>query len=232
MPDNPKPVEDLFTWWTVAKLAFATGLFTAVFNQGIAWLKETRQDHARKRHQGQQIALGLVGLLTAYAQECKARVDHNEHDADEGGIGYFCKMPDLPPYPVGDGWGALPADIAASLQDLRNEVAQATRHIEACSEVNGPPEGIDAATSRYVDVGHLALMISERLRKHYKFGAYQTATGYMFADELRRRYKENRRGRFGNMWNSRFVDKMRRALSRGRRRLMRALTEMTQGHRT
>lgn len=208
MQDIATTTENLFTWWTVVKLAFTTGLFTATFTQGLAWAKETVQDRTKTRRQGQQPSVELVTLLTAYAQECMDRLDKNEYEEDRGGYGHFHKMPELPAYP--DGWAALPCSIAGALGDLRNEVTQATRDIEACGDIHGYPEAMDVANSRFVDVGHQALSISERLRKHYKLGSYQSATGYPFTKELRQRYRQNRRGLLGELWDSLPSSRLRR----------------------
>jgi hypothetical protein len=228
MPDNHQTADAAWTWSAILTLAFSTGVFTAVFNQGIAWLKETRQSREKDRRTAKASALLLVEMLTSYAQECNSRSSYNRYDKYSGtGYGRYSDMPVLPPYPEGVEWAVLPSKIAAGLRDLRNEVNEAKRDIDEAAEVVDPDEAADVATDRCVVIGYMALRISRRLRKYYGFGPYQAAGESNFASELHKYYRESRRGRLRRFWESlpvyRVRRRLRRRLSRWRLQLMKAL---------
>ena len=189
MPDNHQTADAAWTWSAILTLAFSTGVFTAVFNQGIAWLKETRQSREKDRRTAKASALLLVEMLTSYAQECNSRSSYNRYDKHSGTYGRYSDMPVLPPYPEGVEWAVLPSKIAAGLRDLRNEVNEAKRDIDATAEVIDPDEAADVATDRCVVIGYMALRISGRLRKYYGFGPYQAAGQSNFASELHKYYR-------------------------------------------
>jgi hypothetical protein len=171
MPSNGQPVDVAWTWGSILTLAFTTGLVTAIFNQGFSWLKEAWQRQRKDRRSGRVLALSLMELLTRYAQECNSGARRNRLVAEEGGVGRL-KLPVLPPYPDCDGWGALPTELAARLQDLRNEADEAVRGIAETDHVLGPPEAFESATLLQVDLGYIAWDLAKRLRRYYGLGRY------------------------------------------------------------
>lgn len=223
MPDNPETVDAVWTWGSILKLAFTTGLFTGAFNQGFAWMKEVVHRRSNDRRAGRAMALHLVEMLTSYAQECHARIGYNRYDSDMGDYGRYSDVPDLPLYPVGSEWEVLPPRIAVGLRDLRNEVKEANRRISITAEVNDPSDASDQATHECVSVGYMALNISDRLRKHYELGPYQAAGRSEFASDLRRRYRQSNHGPFRKLWHSLTVWRIRWRIWKGYRRLLRAL---------
>ena len=114
MAGNSRTAVDFFTWWTVVKFAFTTDLFTAGFTQGLAWAEETVQSRTMTRRRKKELSIKLVDMLTAYAQECLSWVAGNEADEAIGRYGRFSEMPDLPVYPDGEGWAALPGSVGRS----------------------------------------------------------------------------------------------------------------------
>lgn len=117
--------------------------------------------------------------------------------------------------------------LSGALGDLRNEVTEANRHIESCGDINRYPEAIEAANFCFVDVGHLALSIAERLRKRYKFGPYRSASGYQFAKELRRRYREHHRSPIGKVWHSLLIYRLRQIVRKRWLALIKRLSNTT-----
>lgn len=211
MTGNSGTAADIFTWWTVVKFAFTTGLFTALFTQGFAWVKGTVQGWAKTRRQGHEVSLMLVPLLTAYAQDCLSRVEDNEFGVYNRGYGSFKEMPVLQTYPVRDGLVALPRSIAGALLDLRDAVIEADRHISYTDNINGHPEAVEVANIHFVSVGHHVVCIASRLRKHYKFGPRQPVSAYYFAAELQRRYRKNHPGLVRKTWDSHAMHRLRQA---------------------
>lgn len=226
MAGSSSSVEVIWTWSSLIQIAFATGLCTAVFNQGFAWVKEIIQRRQSNRVEGRTFALELVEILTAYAQECNSRIDCNLFDERSGGYGRYTEMPALKPFPEGP-WGLLPSSIAAGLRDLRNEVGEASRDIKGAGEVDGHPEAIDAATSRFGTVGYTAVLLAQRLRRHYQLGHYQAAGASTFELQLRRQYRSSHPGLIKRLWQSLPIFRLRRRLSRLRRRLTNAYRRPT-----
>jgi hypothetical protein len=218
MPGNPQTVEMFWTWGSILTLALTTGLCTAVFNQGFDWIKQTVQRRQEHKRAGKGLALKLVEMLTAYAQECNSRIDYNRYDERTGTYGRHSQMPTLPPYPDGPS-ELLPSRVAAGLQDLRNEVGEAVRDIKATSEIDGPEDAIDVATHRYAIVGYTGLKLAVRLRRHYRLGPYQAAGRSSFASDLRKHYRASRRGPIRRLWASLLVQRIRRRLRRWRLRI-------------
>ena len=109
---------------TIIKLAFATGLCTAIFNQGFAWIRETIQRRQEQRLRGKALALELVRILTAYAQRCNWLINTSKYEQREEGLLGHYDFPDMPPLPNGP-TELLPSEVAAGLQDLRNEIEEA-----------------------------------------------------------------------------------------------------------
>jgi hypothetical protein len=70
----------------------------------------------------------------------------------------------------------LPPKIAVGLQDLRNEIQQARRDIEGALQVDGPPEAVAATNARCKNIGEAARKLEDRLRHHYRLGAYQSTS--------------------------------------------------------
>jgi hypothetical protein len=210
-------------WSSIIKLALTTGLFTAVLNQGFAWLREEMKVRRRQTRTSKALALKLVGMLTAYAQECNSRIDANLYDQREGEVGRHSDLPDLPPFPSGP--ELLPIKIAVGLQDLRNEVVEARRAIEGTLEVDGPPEATDTTVFQLTAVGYTAFRLATRLRRHYGFGRYQAAGSSDFASDLRKRYRKVHRGPLRGIWHNLPVYKVRRRVSRWRQRFVRYLPQ-------
>jgi hypothetical protein len=135
---------------TIIKLALATGLCTAIFNQVFALFRETIQRREKQRLRGKAVALNLVGMLTAYAQQCNSLINWSKYEEGEGGLGRY-DFPDMPPLPQGP-IELLPSKVAAGLQDLRNEIEEAKRDIAGVLEVDGPSEAAQVANYRCADV--------------------------------------------------------------------------------
>jgi hypothetical protein len=198
---------------TIIKLALTTGLCTAIFNQGFAWLRETIQRREKHRLRGKALALELVGMLTAYAQKCNSLINTSEYKQREGGLGRY-DFPDLPPLPPGPS-ELLPSSVAAGLQDLRNEAKEAKRDIAGTLEVVGPPEAVQVANYHCAGVGYAALKLANRMRRHYRLGSYQAAAASStFASELREYYRAGHRGPVRRLWNGLPIYKIRRRGSR------------------
>jgi hypothetical protein len=202
MTEGGAPVEVVWTWTSLLQVAFTTGLCTAIFNQALAWTKESFQRRQKDRVDGRTFALQLVELLTAYAQECNWRADVNLYDDRTGDYGRYSDMPVLKSFPDERSWGLLPSRVAAGIRDLRNEVDEAAREIKGVLEVDGPPEAIVAATSRYGRIGYISLRLAQRLRRHYRLGRYQSAGGSTFEVELRKRYRASHPGPLKRLWGS------------------------------
>jgi hypothetical protein len=210
MTEGGAPVEVVWTWTSLLQVAFTTGLCTAIFNQVLAWIKESIQRRQKDRVDGRTFALQLVELLTAYAQDCNSRIDANLYDDRSGGYGRHSDMPILKPFPEGGPWGLLPPKLAAKIRDLRNEVHEAAREIQGVSEVDGHQEAIDAATSRYGTIGYTSSRLAQNLRQHYRLGRYQAAGGSTFEAELRKRYRASHPGPLKRLWRSLPVERFRR----------------------
>lgn len=203
---------------TLIGLAFTTGLFTAILNQALAWLREIYERRISHKNSAKNFAIGLVEILTAYAQECNSRISYNRFDEQDRGYGRYRHLPTLPNYPTGP-IELLPPKIAAGLVDLRNEISEAERDIESTEEVDGPPEAIDVATHRCATVGFRAYKLSVRLRRYYGLGSYQGQSD--FASELRRYYRKRHHGPLRRLWSSLPMYRVRRAVSRWQRRVLR-----------
>jgi hypothetical protein len=214
MQDSVQPPEVVWTWGSILKLAFATGFFTAALNQSFAWLKETVQRRVKDRRAGKVLALSLVEVLTSYAQECNARAGINRYLEETQGQGHGqSRMPDLPPYREPDpGWEVLPSGIAAALKDFRNQVDDATRSVGETDEFVGPYEAIQSATYRYVDLGFKAWQLSQRLRRHYRFGRYSGQSA--FVKELKSHYRKSNPGLFRSLPVYRLRRRVRLSFSR------------------
>jgi hypothetical protein len=109
--------DSVWTWTTILKFAFTTGLIGAVFNQGFALLKDSIRRRRRETQRARGFALKLVGMLTAYAQACNSLIDSNDYEQEHGALGSY-ELPELAPYPSGP-WELLPPRLAAGLEDLR-----------------------------------------------------------------------------------------------------------------
>jgi hypothetical protein len=190
MPDTPQTA---LTLKSILTLALSAGVFTAVFNQSFAWIKETVQRLQNDKRAGGAFALQLVEMLTAYAQQCTSRIYVNDPHYVVGNGGPYAEMPVLPHYPEGP-WEVLPPKLAAGIRDLRNEVDQANSQIKGAFEVDGPSEGFETATNQFAVVGYSALRFANRLRRHYGLGPYQAAGNSDFAATLRRRYQQSQVG--------------------------------------
>jgi hypothetical protein len=201
---------------TVLTLAFTTGLFTALLNQGIGLLREIFERRRTHRDAAKNFAIKLVEILTAYAQECNARANSNRYDEREGEHGRYRHLPDLPVYPVGP-MELFPSKIAAGLVDLRNEITEAERDIEGTMEVVGYPEATQTTTYRCVAIGLRAYKLAASLRWHHGLGSYQGQSD--FARELRSHYRATHHGPLRRLWTSLPIYRARRFISRWRRRL-------------
>jgi hypothetical protein len=213
MTEGGAPVEVVWTWTSLLQVAFTTGLCTAIFNQALAWTKESFQRRQKDRVDGRAFALQLVELLTAYAQECNWRADSNVYDDRTGDYGRYSNMPALKSFPEGP-WGLLPSRMAAGIKDLRNEVDEAAREIKGALEVDGHPDAVAVATSRYGTIGYTSLRLAQRLRRHYRLGHYQAASGSTFEVDLRKRFRVSHPGPLERLWKSLPVKRFRQWLFR------------------
>jgi len=218
MAEEASTVAVVWTWTSIVQVAFTTGFFTAALNQLFALLKDAIQRRQKDRVDGRDFALQLVELLTAYAQECNSRSIANAYDDQLGDYARFSGMPNLKQYPEGP-WGILPSRLAAGIRDLRNEVAQAARDIEATIEVDGPKEGADVASRRFGTVGYKSLLLANELRADYRLGRYQAAGRSGFEAHLRQQYRLSNPGPFKRLWGSLTVARMRQRFSRWRSRI-------------
>jgi hypothetical protein len=226
MTEGGAPVEVVWTWTSLLQVAFTTGLCTATFNQVLAWTKESFQRRQKDRVDGRTLALQLVELLTAYAQECNSRIDANLYDDRTGGYARYSEMPILKPFPEGGPWGLLPPKLAARIRDLRNEVDEAAREIMGVSEVDGPPDAANVATSRYGTIGYTSLRLAQGLRRHYRLGYYQAAGESTFEVQLRKRHRASHPGPLKRLWRSLPVERFRRWLFRLYSRTKTALSQL------
>lgn len=218
MPNAYEPVDLVWTWGSILKVALTTGFFTAALNQSFAWLKEATQHREKDRRTGQVLALSLVQTLTNYAQECSARSRSNRYIADTGGYGDQ-RIPILPDYQESDpGWRVFPSEIAAAIRDFRNEISNAKRDVAETDELLGPPEAIDSATYQYVRLGFKAWQFSERLRRYYHFCRY--SGDLSFANELRSHYRMAHPNLLRRIWRSLPIYKLRRRARQGWRRVL------------
>lgn len=213
MADSIQMVGMAWTWGSIFRLAFTTGLITAAFNQGFAFLKEAWQQRQKDRQTGQALAGELVEKLTSYAQDCNSRAQRNRAELEIGNFGDD-RIPDLAPYDEQGAWGVLPPKIAGALRDLRNEVPEARRAIAETLEYLGPPEAIDTATYQLDHLGYMAFQIARRLRLHYGLGAYKGRS--TFATDLRKRHQKNRQGSLRKLWQSLYVTRIRTRIRRWR----------------
>lgn len=200
------------TWYSTAIISGATGITTAVANQGLAWIKEKWQRSAEDRRAGRGLALQVCPILTAYARKCYSSYRSNRNDKEAGGFGSM-DIPELPSYPDADTrWEAFPPKIAAAIKDFPNDVILAQINVREVLEFADPEDAIDAATHSHISLGYKAWMLASNLRKHYKFGQYFGDSS--FITELHSQYRGSNPGWIRRLWRSRFLIKLRRRVRR------------------
>jgi hypothetical protein len=132
MTEGGAPVEVVWTWTSLLQVAFTTGLCTATFNQVLAWTKESFQRRQKDRVDGRTLALQLVELLTAYAQECNSRIDANLYDDRTGGYARYSEMPILKPFPEGERGVSCPPNWPRELGICATRLTKQPEKLWAC----------------------------------------------------------------------------------------------------
>ncbi|MER9740568.1 hypothetical protein [Mesorhizobium sp. M0187] len=183
MTISGETAEAAVTWGLILKLGLTTGVFTAVFNQAAAALKDAWQSRMFDRRRGTTSAIGLVEVLTTFALECDARHDYNDYDRLNRNDPRHYDMPPLK-YPDDVALDILPRHIAVGLADLQTEIQQAKRNVSITAEVVDPPEATKTADDGYLSVGQTAINLALRLRKEYRLGPYQGDTAKDVAASL------------------------------------------------
>lgn len=217
MPENIQTIEAVWTWGSILKLSITTGVATALMNQGLSWIKETAQRRETDRRAGTLLALTLVEIFTNYAQECSARVRSNLWDESIGDYG-SPEIPALPAYNEADSaWAIIPSKLAGAIRDFKHEYNDAILAVRENDIVNGPPDAINSATSRNIQLGYKAWRLATRLRRHYAFCAYSGPSD--FADQLGKDFHKNNPTYIRRIWRSYPVYRARTFLRRKMRQV-------------
>lgn len=205
-------------WWQLLTLLISAGVVTALANTLLAWLKEYFDRRRQARRSGRQIALELVGSLTAYSQSCFDKVQENDFDRRQGDIGRHTSVLAVTFFPARHELDELPGRIAARLTDLRNEVIRANTSISQTGEVLDPDDTSQTATARLLGVSYHALLLARKLRRRYGFGR-RTGTFALDEADLIKRYKQDHPHWLRRTWESYQSYRLRRAFKMMKRRL-------------
>ncbi|MBY3198804.1 hypothetical protein [Rhizobium laguerreae] len=206
-------------WWQLLTLLISAGVVTGLANTGLAWLKESFDRRRQARRSGRQIALELVGSLTAYSQSCFDKVQANDFDRSQGEIGRNTSVPDVTFFPARHELDELPGRIAARLTDLRNEVSRANTSINQTGEVLDPVDASETATARLLGVSYHALLLARKLRRRYGFGR-RNGTFDLDDADLIKRYKQDHPHWLKRAWNSYRSHRLRSAVKKMKRGLL------------
>lgn len=157
----------------IVTTALSTGVATALFNQGIAWWRETRKDNSAIEREARYLAIRLAVLLEDFAIVCADAISDQElHRSSEGAAGRpHGVLPELPPYPEGD-WRVLDPEFLGRCLTLRNELKLSDGQInfwEDVGERDCIPQEFDEQAGK---CGYRAWVLASDLRGHYRLAAF------------------------------------------------------------
>lgn len=114
------------TWGSLLTLAGTTGVISAVFTQGITWVREWRAASTKTRANAAYLALRLAVILESYAYACSEFISDNggaQHRPDEEYPDWRVTLPEVPPYPDDpDGWRAMDRKLAGRVLGFPNKI--------------------------------------------------------------------------------------------------------------
>lgn len=157
----------------IIKLVLSTGIFTALINQGITWLKDWRKDKEINERMAQYSALRIAIDLEAFAISCaKAISDSNFFSQTDGHAGsQHSKIPSLLEYPKDIDWRLIERSLCERTLALRNEIELCQGEIDFWYEIDY--ECIPSACCEQTGTcGYRAWKLANDLRKFYKLSSF------------------------------------------------------------
>jgi hypothetical protein len=176
-----------FTLASLLTFAATTGIFTALLNQGLGWLRDWRSSSEKRAANAGYLALRIAVLLEAYADACSGVVeDIDNHDSSGGHIGAQTKeLPQIPDYPTDDdSWRVLAPDLLDGCLSFPNKVAASQKIVGSVFEWGDNQDMAQQCMKECIDRGLEAWTLAAELRKRYHFEPHSGI--YDYADYLRR----------------------------------------------
>ena len=171
----------------ILTLALSTGFATAVFNQGMGWLREVRHDSASTERDARYLAIRLAVMLEEYAINCADRIGDNDMHRQSGGHAgkRWGALPELQPYPNEDDWKALAPDLLSRVLTLRIQLSLANNAIAFWMDIDPEciPQECDQQCGR---TGYAAWTLARDMRSRYRLGTFEQGEASWVIETLER----------------------------------------------
>lgn len=161
------------SWGEISKLAFSTGVVTAIVNQAVGWVRDWRKELTSSQRDARYLALRVAVVLESFAIACaKIISDNNTYTGGEECFGTIHdKLPPPPEYPSDVDWKSLPPELSARALSFMNEIPLSTYDIDFMYEIE--EDQVSSTCSKHAGkCGYRAWQIAVSMRKQYKLPAF------------------------------------------------------------
>lgn len=177
-------------WGDLFKIAATAGVFGAISNQGLTWLREWWTSGTKDAARASYLAIRVAVVLEAFGEACAEVVSEISNFVSSGGnIGKpTTRLPLIGAFPADDeSWRALDLTLAEQALTVPNKVSASQRGIDFMNEL-GPEvfdddEAMQSCLKDACELGLQAFGLAARLRQRYRFDQY--ALGHDHCDSFK-----------------------------------------------
>lgn len=173
MEPTQAPVPVVVSAWDIAKLALSAGLVTAIANNFLVWLRDSRKDSKISSREATYSSIRISVILDEFAIKCAEIISDNDMYSRSGGHAGapHGKLPSLAEYPGDIDWKSLDPTLTARVLSIPNELSLSEGTIKFWEDVDRETVST-ACDDQAGKCGYRAWKLAEDIRRRYKLPAF------------------------------------------------------------